>query len=188
MTSSTDLQVLQTATTISHIQDLQDWLSEKAQVHKLKFLLAHADDGVIWGHFNEVGLTTADQFFPHLPQLRLSTLQQCRIFGQSGEVLLWRSDDKWKYRFIGAPSPNYFDELQMLWGTHAEGVAGGFTLVADGSEGLRHAVPLTNIPFSQDRTNRVRSLRLLVRHYIDYDCNGIAHIHLSRLVDVMALS
>lgn len=139
-------------------------------------------------------MITADQAFPNLdlPKLRLTTLQRCRIFGEAGEVLLWRSQNTWKHRFIGNPSCEYIPENQMLWGTHkARKKDGsefeesqGFTLVEDGSEGLRHAVPLVNIPFSSDRSKLMHPLRLNVRHYIDYDEEGVARIYLSRLVNV----
>jgi CRISPR-associated protein (TIGR03984 family) len=83
------------------------------------------------------------------------------------------------------------EECQILWGTQKEkgkqgedGERNGFTLVSDGSQGLKHAVPLTNIPFSQDKNNLYRPIRLVVHHYIDYDHSGVARIYLSRLVDL----
>lgn len=175
----------------TEIANLRKWLEAKAQEHRLTYLLAHAEDGVIWGRFDQGNLVTADQVFPQLPKLRLMTLQQCRIFGEAGEVLLWRSHNIWKYRFVSDPG-KYIPETQMLWGTHrAKKKDGsefeesqGFTLVEDGSEGLRHAVPLVNIPFSRDRVKLVRPLRLHVHHYINYDQNGVARIYLSRLVNL----
>ncbi len=55
-------------------------------------------------------------------------------------------------------------------------------LVSDGSQGLKPAVPLTNIRFSKDKNTLYRPIRLLVHHYIDYDDSGVAKICLSRLV------
>ncbi|MEB3213729.1 MAG: CRISPR-associated protein Csx19 [Leptolyngbyaceae bacterium] len=182
------------AIAIEEMADLQKWIEKQAQTYQLTYLLAHADDGVIWGRFDQGRLITADHVFPKLPKLRLSTLQQCRIFGEAGEVLLWRSQNNWKARLITDPDCEYISENQMLWGTHPIEEKEGFTLVEDGSEGLRHAIPLPrkDIPFSSDslrdgkaeRPKLDRPLRLNVRHYIDYDEAGVARISLSRLVNI----
>lgn len=77
------------------------------------------------------------------------------------------------------------DEKQILWGTQPEGEKNGFTLVSDGSQCLKHAVPLIGITF---KGKDYRPLRLKVRHYIDYDNEGVARIYLSRLVDLYGIS
>ncbi|ESA32292.1 crispr-associated tigr03984 family [Leptolyngbya sp. Heron Island J] len=176
---------------IKDLENLPQWLVAKAKHYKLKYLLAHAEDGVIWGRFDEESLITADQVFTDLsqklPTLRLSTLQRCRAFSQAGELLLWKSRSDWKYCFTGNLDGDYISEKQMLWGTQkVEEVEekDGFTLVKDGSEGLRHAVPCVDIPFSNDRKKLKRPLRLEVHHYIDYDEDGLARINRSRLVDL----
>jgi CRISPR-associated protein (TIGR03984 family) len=95
--------------------------------------------------------------------------------------LLWRSQNNWKTRFIGNPDCDCIPEEQILWGTHKVKEEGGFTLVADGSEGLHHAVPHTGISFMETEK---RPLRLVVHHYVDYDETGVARIAMSRLVDL----
>jgi CRISPR-associated protein (TIGR03984 family) len=166
------------------------WLEEQANKDNrtLMYLLAHAEDGVIWGRFDEGKLTTAETIFckpdfkVDFPTLRLPTLQQCRVFGQNGEVFLWWSGEKWRSRFIGNPEVDKITESRILWGTHGK-EKDGFTLLWDGSQGLRHAVPLTNIFF--DKEGKKRPVRLLVHHYIKYDDQtGLARISLSRLVDL----
>ena len=168
--------------------DLRSWLDEQSKSRELPYLLAHADDGVIWGRLENGKLTTAEKIF-HTPEfkvdfppLRLLTLQQCRIFGHNGELLLWQiSDKKFRWRFIGNPNEAKILESQIFWGTH--GIKkGNFTLLWDGSQGLRHAVPFTDIELKGDRL--VNPVRLLVHHYIDYDDSGVAKIYLSRLVDL----
>jgi CRISPR-associated protein (TIGR03984 family) len=173
------------------ISNFVQWLQAKAREYKLKYLLAHADDGVIWGEFrgeNSQLITSGDDdVFPQLAKLRLCTLQQCRIFGKNAEVMLWKVGDNWKARLIKDDNnPEYLpDEEQILWGTQSEGEINGFTLVSDGSQGLKHAVPLSNIRFSQDKKNLHRPIRLDVRHYIDYDNDsGVAKIFLSRLINL----
>lgn len=58
----------------------------------------------------------------------------------------------------------------------------GFTLVEDGRQGLRHAVPMEVSDRAFSSSGRKRPLRLQVRHYIKYDEDGHAYIALSRLV------
>jgi len=168
------------------------WLQKNAKDNNLKYLLAHADDGVIWGEFRgtDYNLVTSgdDDVFPQLAKLRLCTLQQCRIFGKNAEVMLWKVGQNWKARSIEdghLSKDDYIREQQILWGTQPEGqTKQNFTLVSDGSQGLKHAVPLTNIPFTKDKNNLYRPIRLVVHHYIDYDDSGLARIYLSRLVDL----
>lgn len=167
---------------------LHNWLNEQAKTHQLNYLLAHADDGVIWGRFDEGQLTTAEQAFRKseydFPTLRLLTLQQCRVFGRSGEVLLWRTDEKWRSRLVQEnDTAEIIPEHQILWGTQKERESDGFTLMSDGQQGLRHAVPLLGITFDKNKKLH-RPLRLSVYHYIDYDDSGLARISLSRLVNL----
>ena len=173
--------------------DLHSWLKEQAMSHQIPYLLGHAEDGVIWGRFDKLDnwkLTTAEEVFPKsqfnemkidFPKLRVLTLQQCRIFGQNGEILLWRiSAQKFKWRFIGNPEGEKIAESQILWGTN--GIKrDSFTLLWDGSQGFKHAVPFTDIELKGDRL--VKPVRLLIHHYIKYDEEtGLARIDRSRLV------
>lgn len=177
------------------------WIEKRAKEWQLDYLLAHAEDGVVWGRFDNSKLTTADEIFDKnifgvdLPALRPSTLQQCRIFGEKGEILLWQTESGWESRIIqDNPGVDYIQEMQILWGTQEEtgehgenGEKDGFTLLSDGSQGLKHAVPLTGIIFKQDKKKLHRPVRLLVHHYIDYEDSGIARIFLSRLVSLKAV-
>jgi len=168
---------------------LKAWLLQQASDYKLRYLLAHADDGVIWGYFSEDKLVIAREVFAQFPELRLSTLQQCRIFGINAEVLLWRTEKGWQSRVINdSPSepqdPDTIIENQVLWGTQGE-VKDGFTQLSDGQQELYHAVPLLDIQFDDPKTLK-RPVRLKVKHYIEYDDDGLARIGLSRLVDLFA--
>lgn len=171
---------------------LNSWIETQADQYGLKYLLAHADDGVIWGRFADDKLVTADTVdspkFKQLPTLRLSTLQQCRIFSEIGEVLLWKSCGQLSARVI-ADSPESplkaepIQENQLLWGTHGS-QSGGFTLLRDGSQGLKHAIPVTEgIQLNADG-KLVNKACLVVNHYVEYDDDGLARIGISRLVDV----
>lgn len=186
--------------------NLKNWIERQAEKNQLgdsSYLLAHAEDGIIWGRFENSKLTTADEVFDKkvfrvdLPKLRLSTLQQCRIFGKNGEILLWPTDEGWRSRIIQDKlDVDHIPEWQILWGTQPdkgkneeERKKDGFTLLSDGSQGLKHAVPLTGITFKHDREKKRlhRPVRLLVRHYIDYNDSGIARIFLSRLVSLKSV-
>jgi CRISPR-associated protein (TIGR03984 family) len=166
---------------------LKTWLLQQASDYELRYLLAHADDGLVWGYFSEGKLTISREVFTQFPELRLSTLQQCRIFGVNGEVFLWRAQEGWRSRIINDPltetqPPDIIIEDQVLWGTQGK-VQDGFTLLSDGQQELYHAVPMTNIQFD-DPKKLNRPVRLKVKHYIEYDNDGLARIGLSRLVDL----
>jgi CRISPR-associated protein (TIGR03984 family) len=181
---------------------LINWLQIQAKQYQLKYLLAHGEDGVIWGHFNDnYQLLTADTIFDKdifnidLPKLRLLTLQQCRVFGDLGEVLLWKIDKNWQARIIQENSSiEHISEEQILWGTQKEkgkngedGEKDGFTLLSNGSQGLKHAVPLAGFSnyFNPNQKKLYRPVRMLVKHYIKYDDEtGLARIFISRLVSL----
>lgn len=182
---------LDDAKTISDEQTLCTWLKQQATAYKLKYLLAHAEDGVIWGQFKEKGkdieLVTADSVFPQFAKLRSHTLQQCRAFGNNAEIMLWKVEKTWKARLVEDKNGvEPIKEYQILWGTHGKKhQAEGFTLLWDGQQGLKHAVPFTDITFENHHKLK-HPVRLLVHHYINYDDAGVARIYLSRLVSLTA--
>lgn len=161
--------------------DPRQWLQQKANEY-MPYLLAHADDGVIWGKLDENGklVLSSDIFAEVKVLLRAKTLQQARLFGPVGELLLWRVDQGFAARLITdgsvpPPSDDAFEETHYLWGEGMKSKS-GFTLMHEGQEGLRHAVPLN--------ANQGRVV-LKVRHYIDYDNQDQAYISLSRLVNLI---
>jgi CRISPR-associated protein (TIGR03984 family) len=168
---------------------LEEWLKEQASKYNFKYLLSHAEDGVIWGKFQDGNLITADSAFSQFAKLRLSTLQQCRIFGEHSEVMLWQTDEGFKARLVEdehIQEKEYIPEYQILWGTHGDKQESeGFTLLWDGKQGLKHAVPFTEIELEKDGKLK-NPVRLQVNHYIDYDDAGVARIYLSRLVNLTA--
>jgi CRISPR-associated protein (TIGR03984 family) len=171
--------------------DLRGWLVHMATNYDCTYLLAHAEDGVIWGRFDSGMLITSHDVFGDSycrATLRAATLWEARLFGAGAEVLLWRVDGAWDARAIHDAALNadedYLVERQMLWGDHAEQRNNGFTLLADGREGLRHAVPI-EIDDSQFSRENPRPARLRVHHYIDFDPEGNARIALSRLVELL---
>lgn len=157
------------------------------------YLLAHADDGVIWGRVTDGSLITShDAAVLHdttqgtnyteiSPPLREVTLQSARLFNNDCEILLWRDDSSWRARAIytanGDQATFYeaIDELQLLWGNQAEAISDTFMLLSDSGQGLRHIAPVAI-------TADALPLRLRVRHLISEDETGFARITASRLV------
>ncbi len=167
----------------SFVAEPAKWLVAQARQQGLRFLLAHADDGVIWGRIDDDGLHTSYGIAPSSPVLRSSTLQQARLFDTAGEVLIWRSDDGWCARLATDgwdAAEAIIDEDQILWGDTAQPAPHGFTLMREGAQGMCHAVPIGVTP-EQLQTH---PLRLRVRHYLTENADGEALIVLSRLVQL----
>ncbi len=147
--------------------DPRSWLENKAREAKLHYLLAHADDGVMWGKFDDqYQLTLAGDVIDAVKvELRADTLQQARVFDAQGELLIWKAANAFKARQISQEenvNAEYVDEDLILWGTKTVR-HGVFTLLSDGEQGLLHAPPATK------DEGKGKRLALVVRHYIGYD-------------------
>jgi len=163
-------------------EDIKKWLENEAKMHGFRWLLAHALDGIIWGEEREDGLHLSNILFG--PNLRVDTLQMARLFGEKGELLIWRDDNGWQTRMLKDSEgidKEYYDESQLLWGTDVEKSQDGFVLLRHGSEGLRHVPPFE----SKDAKLR---LKLNIRNYINYDPDGQAYVDFSRLISVEAFN
>src|SRR5262249_20518527 len=118
------------------------------------------------------------------PPLRVQALQQVRLFAQHAELLVWRGEGGWQARLIrdGSDGNGWVeavDERQLLWGTHGTRLDHDFTLLRDGAQGLRHAVPLA-LPIGPK--GDAIPPRLRVRHYLANE--SFARVVASRLVDL----
>jgi CRISPR-associated protein (TIGR03984 family) len=163
------------------------------EVYDLAWLLAHCDDGVVWGRRQGGNWRLSSAVFPEVsPEPRRENLQQLRLFGLLREVLIWKGDGGWQGRELADTEPPPGDPLApeeqeyVLLGDRLLAPAReGFTLVGDG-RGSRHAVPLAceEAQFDSDPARRW-PLRLQVRHYFAADPrSGVARIAASRLVHV----
>ena len=160
--------------------DIKTWMEQQANIHTFHWLLAHADDGVIWGEVRDSGLHLSTSLFG--PELRAKTLQMARLFGEIGELYLWKSDDGWSARLVvdgEGGIAEYYDECHLLWGTHVEKTEEGFVRLRHGTEGLRHAPPMS-VPEGELE----HPLVLNVRHFVDYDNEGQAYVAFSRLISI----
>jgi len=160
-------------------------IEQQAQTGVYQYLLAYADDGLIWGMIDKnkaLSLSSNEKAFPEIsPQLRSKTLWEARLFGENAEWYLWKTDQGWHSREItdGAGEEiEAFDEDYILWGTNVDKQEslGGFYLAEEIGQGIRHAPP-------KPLTGR-HSLKLKVRHYLDYDEAGAVYVKYSRLVDL----
>jgi CRISPR-associated protein (TIGR03984 family) len=165
------------------------WLAEQAGGSDC-YLLAHADDGLIWGkEVNGVLVTSHDAarntgYAQVSPPLREVTLQTARLFNHNGEILLWRDSEtlSWRARMIYTVNVSQavtfveaIDERQLLWGNQVEALPNTFTVLSDSGQGLRHIAPVSIAA-------EALPLRLRVRHFISEDETGFARITASRLV------
>jgi len=175
--------------------DLESFLIEQTALPGYPlWLLAFEDYRVSWGYLNESGL-----HFSGGKAIEPIYLQELRLFGPDGELYLWRNDENFRYRlrrdraeppkFLqvgeeknGYPAsaldelPDTADEWQVLWGTQLR-PGTPWPLVQE-ERGVQFAVP-------HSLTSNQLPLRLLVRHYLNYDkATGLAYYHDLRLVEL----
>jgi CRISPR-associated protein (TIGR03984 family) len=171
-------------------RDVRKWFAAYLRPD-MPWFLAHADDGVIWGRREENGTLklSSDVFRDHerypavAVPLRAKTLQQARVFGAAGELLVWKEEEGFSARLIQESGQvreeDIYDEFHLVWGRGKSDVVevrDRFTLLREGSQGICHAPPMP-MP-SKGR------LALVVRHYLDFDEEGQAYVALSRLKDL----
>ncbi|MGH8884228.1 MAG: type III-D CRISPR-associated protein Csx19 [Egibacteraceae bacterium] len=156
-----------------------------------RWLLAHCDDGVVWGHRRtpDGSWALSSAAFPAVsPPLRAGTLQELRVFGFDEERLVWRADGGLAGRRL-RDAPNgrgegteHVEDVRIVRGEHVpEEPRSGFTLVTD-SAGSRHAVPTACAEAEFKNGQRVR---LVLRHYLEQDSKtGAVRIAATRLVDL----
>jgi CRISPR-associated protein (TIGR03984 family) len=170
-------------------EDVARWFEKQPNTIEGGWFLAHADDGVIWGQKRGDRLLLSNAFFPTVsPPLRAVTLQQARLFGEHTEIRLWRNGGSFsacRLEDFSDSAAEAFNEEYLLWGDHVQDRKNAFSLMADGTQGLLHAVPLDVACSSLSIRNRKHPLRLTLRHYLSSDADGRVHISLGRLVNLV---
>jgi CRISPR-associated protein (TIGR03984 family) len=167
-------------------EHVRSWLAQHMS-EDMPWLLVHADDGVIWGRRQSDGslLLSSDVFdlksrYPAIAvELQPETLQQVRIFGPAGELLIWRNEGRFQGRSIidgdDFQREDAWQEQHLLWGTSIE-QRQGFSLLKEGQQGPQHAIPIA--------VSGAQRAALTVRHYAQSDQHGQAMVGLSRLVNL----
>lgn len=172
-------------------ESVRDWLA--AQLNEDRpYLLALADDGILWGRWYDGKAYLGDEDklkLPGSPDLRGITLQQAYVFGQKEEVRLFRDEmGKWQARKLTDPDPaDLIVETQVVWGDEFVKAYHdhGFTHVRERvQQGMDQVLPLIvnkgDLPGPGQE--RHRQVRLIVHHFVDDDeKTGERRICLSRL-------
>lgn len=178
------------------------WITEHLKKHK--FLLAFADDGVIWGKMDGEDLVTSNDIDPNVsPKLRGKTLQQAFLFDEKEEIRLFRdeifSDEnvQWQARLV-RDGGVFINESHILWGDRAYPSQRQFTHVFNArQQGLDLIVPIEveydqidpgeNLENDQadQETKGEKCIRLDIHHTVNYSKEtGEAYIAVSRLVEL----
>jgi CRISPR-associated protein (TIGR03984 family) len=151
-------------------------LETRAVTGKYEYLLAHLDDGVVWGYVKDnKSLKVSSP-----PELRLETLWELRLFGAKSEWHAWRVENQWFACMVTddeGGTMKAFDEQYILWGTgpvEGETPEDGFYPVREADLGVMHAPPI--------KMNERHKLKISVRHYLGHDETGSAYVKLSRLM------
>jgi CRISPR-associated protein (TIGR03984 family) len=184
--------------------DVLSWVSRGAEQPagsgEPVWLLAHCDDGVIWGHRRtpDQSWALSSHVFPELgASLIPERLQEMRVFGPREEWLIWRGETTLLGRRLadqaqpgGCQSCEPLSDTRVLIGDRWQGSREGFTLVADGA-GSRQAVPLECPRGAFEGSGKSGAeraawpLRLHLCHYLNSDTvTGAVRVAASRLVDV----
>jgi len=159
--------------------------------HDFTWLLAHCRDGVTWGRRENSRWRLSSEHFPDLcPAVSRDNLLEMRLFGERGEIMIWRSEEEFlgrrlvdePYQPIDPPTRPE-DETRVLSGDRLrEGPNHGFSRLTTAS-GIQQAVPLECT--EKDFTGGRWPLRLKVRHYFEQDPQtGVVRVAASRLVHV----
>lgn len=159
--------------------------------HGFTWLLAHCRDGVTWGRRENSRWRLSSEPFPDLcPAVSRDNLLEMRLFGEKGEIMLWRSDEEFQgRRLVDEPhqpvdSPTRpDDETRILMGDRLlEGPKQGFSRVTTAA-GTQQAVPLECT--ERDFKSGHWPLRVRVRHYFEHEPQtGAVRVAASRLVHV----
>lgn len=166
-------------------QTVANWLSGLQTDYS--WLLAHSYGGVVWGVFAANEWQLSDQFHPPALPFNGATVTQLRVFGQRGELFVWRDERGLhgsELREVAergdetAVKHEFVDETQILWGTAILKQNDHFTLLTDGQQELNHAFPMKLKTVANHRPARLR-----LRHYLVRDSkSGLARISHSRLI------
>ena len=159
----------------------------------LDWVLAHCDDGVTWGRY-DAGAEVwrlGNQVAPEVsPPIHSESLQELRLFGETSEVLIWRTDAGLRGRVLreGNPASDPGDTSNPLRPSEDSRILRGVHVVAQREHDFTHVgdragaeqvLPLA-VTTDQLRTGQVR---LAARHYYESDAEtGAARIAATRLV------
>jgi len=159
-----------------------EWLHLQMS-EKCPFLLAFADDGVIWRKWvkGEIKEPPETPDLPKMPELREGTLLQAFVFGAECEVRLFKDElGVWKtLRVVDGDDPELvIKESQILWGDKVtEPVKNGFFYAEEYRAGILGQWLPVERAFDANEC-----ARLQIHHLVEFNKEtGEAQIALSRL-------
>jgi CRISPR-associated protein (TIGR03984 family) len=173
--------------------NLREWITKQMSDNKLEFLLAFADDGVIWGRMDNGILTIAreasEKEDKRYVELRDKTLQRAYAFNQGMEVRLFCDESNhWKaYQVQDVDEKNVIVESQILWGDkldeNDQPIRTGFMRLLADRKGIDPQVYPIKDGFDPEKD----CVRLKVHHVVDFnEDTGEAYIKFSRLAGLSA--
>lgn len=179
--------------------DVQNWIKRECNFDKEAFILIFQDNGVIWGKFTPNNKSISLSCGMAAPEsVENELFQQLYVFNQSGQIHVWKDSlgfhgTKIVDDIMEGIEEATFDQSLYLWGTGVIEKKNGFSLLADGKQGMNHAVPIEDLtddqfidPKENDGTDEERSRKILlnIRNYIGYvKDNGAAYVKYHRLLD-----
>lgn len=168
---------------------VREWITKQMQIkeNKQTWLLAFADDGIIWGRMDGGKLVVAHEASQkedkkNYAQLRGETLQQAHIFGDKVEIRLFRDENnRWQAVKI-EDEGDVINESQILWGDQLaeedQPLDENFTRL----KAERKGIPPQILPIERKKyANIGKYVRLEVHHMVNFNEDGEAYIKLSRL-------
>lgn len=181
-------------------KDVATWLVQQAaglaSAAQPVFLVIHADDGVIWGRIQN-GVLSYPKPSAWTPPLRAVTVQQCRLFGDLGELFIWREAEKvWRgRRLVDIPGVAYeviterpylvgdriYDSERDSSDSRLTSWPQGFTPIIEIATGMRQIVPCAVSVNNAGEIIQGQRPRLTVLHYLHEDEDGQSLIKCSRL-------
>lgn len=166
---------------------VREWLTAQMNNNNLTYLLAFADDGVIWGRMDGDKLVIAHEASQkedkkNYAQLRGKTLQQAHLFDEELEIRIFRDEmGNWKFKKI-KDEGEFITESQILWGDQLAEKDQPFDENFTRLKAERKGIPPQILPIKRKDYVNAKPVRLVVRHMVDFDKDtGEAYIKISRL-------
>ncbi|SHF27154.1 CRISPR-associated protein, TIGR03984 family [Thermoanaerobacter uzonensis DSM 18761] len=175
-------------------KDMDNELNNDAFIQKIKdvgkgYIVCWLDYAVLFGTVQNGEIKFYNNESPNFKKY----LQKMRIFNEKEELYIWRSENKFKYRYRKEDADakenqiEYIDAKQIMYGSKFED-KGNFIEVSE-KRGIRYIVPREFIGNNsiEDLNNNKKSLVLHTRNYIGYNEIGQAGFVDSRFLKISVI-
>lgn len=146
--------------------NLKDIISQR--MPGKSYVVAYLDYKVLIGTFDTTGFHFYDGK-TFINTFKPEYIQKLRIFNKTQEIFIWRSSEGLKGRLRideTGDTAEVVDACQVLFGTKAEPLDGGFTKITE-NRGTELTLPFSNLSINEDyKRNRVF---IKTRNYIGYN-------------------